>query len=124
LATTPLALKLAIVRALGWIEQGIALNYLRDAIQKSDRSVCLEIIQILGAQSLPQLKYLATEILIEFFNSRPQICLLPEIRQGLATALGELRQQSAGVLLQKLAEDRDRRVVLHARAAFRKIAAI
>lgn len=118
---TPVDLKLEIVRALGWIEDAIALNYLREGLRWSDHLVCLQIIQVLGSQSRPDLKSLATEILITFFQSGQKVCQWVEIRQALAMALGELGESTAIALLQIWAEDSDRGLRLHAQAALRKI---
>lgn len=118
---TPTALKLTIVRALGWIEHPIAVQYLREGLRWSEGAVCLQIIHELGSQSQAPLKSLATELLQEFFESRQRACQLVEVRQAVAMALGELGQPTAIALLQQLAEECDRGVRLHALAALRKI---
>ena len=48
--------RITIVRALGWSEIQLALDYLKTALSKTEKLVCQEIITILGRLLEPKLK--------------------------------------------------------------------
>ena len=121
--TTPISLKLDAVKALGWSEISPAIDYLGQALANSTNPVTQEIITILGRISAPELKYQATQILLCFWRDRHQE-LDPQLRQVLATSLGELRCHDARATLELLTRDRDRKVKLHALSAIKKISRI
>jgi len=117
---TPVWLKLTVIRALGWIETAQSLDYLRDGLFWEETEVCQEIVTVLGrVESLP-MRQKATQILMEFFSVRPKLAKKSQFKSVLAMSLGALQQSEALELLQKLAEDRDRTVKLHAIAALKK----
>lgn len=117
---TPFELKLTILRALSWMETTKALNYLRLALLKSDGEVCRQAIALLGHTRLPALKKLATEILLDFFYSQPNLTLDLAIKQAFAMSLGQLGEAAAIEPLVQLSNDREAGVRLHAIAALKK----
>ena len=119
LETTPISLKLNLVKALGWSETSSAIDYLGQTLAKSTTPISQEIITILGRTSVPQLKPQAAKVLVYFWQNQPQ--LSPDLRQSLATSLGELRCESGRIVLEQLTLDSDRRVKLHAISALKKI---
>lgn len=120
---TPIALKLDLVRALGWSEIDLALEYLQQALVTEIDLVSQEIITILGRISAKNLKEKATNILVEFWNSVIKNDSSPDLRQVLAMSLGELGDDQAKDTLEQLAEDSNNRVRLHAIAGLRKLIA-
>lgn len=117
---TPNLLKREIIKALGWMQTNQALDYLALELRKTDVVLCLEIITMLGRQELPTVQKQATEILLDFFNSQSPILENPQVKQRIATSLGEMRQASAKSLLLSLSEDNHAVVRLHAQAALKK----
>ena len=117
--TTPVALKLDLVKALGWSEISPAVDYLAAALTDSTAAVTQEIITSLGRVSVPELKLQATGVLINYWQENPQ--LSPPLKQALATSLGELRCSCAGETLKQLTQDSDRKVQLHAFSALKKV---
>ena len=118
--TTPVSLKLDTVKALGWSEISAAIGYLGQALASATAPVEREIVTILGRTSLPELKLQATHVLLDFWRDRDRQ-LTPQLRQVLATSLGELGCNEARTTLELLAQDSDRKVKLHALAALKKI---
>jgi HEAT repeat protein len=117
---TPDNLKLTVVRALGWIEDGEALNYLEKALYSENVLICREIIAILGRQTSQKLRRQAGEILGNFYHSRPALFTDTGVKQSLAIALGELDRDNKGILL-TLAADGEAIVRLHALSALKKL---
>jgi HEAT repeat protein len=117
---TPDSLKLNVVRALGWIEDTEALNYLETSLYSENVLICQEIITILGRQTHPELRRQAGEILSNFYHSRPMILNHTGVKQSLAIALGELDRDNKSILL-TLAADREAIVRLHALSALKKL---
>ena len=120
---TPVNLKLDLVRALGWSELELAVDYLRQALAIALLPVSQEIIAVLGRISSPQLKTQVTEILIDFWRSETGQASPPEIKQTLALSLGELGNSAVKPYLSQLAADDNRIVRLHAIAALKKLSA-
>lgn len=120
---TPLALKLDLVRALGWSEIDLALEYLQQVLGIETDLVVKEIITILGRISQPNLQAQATKILVEFGNSAMKDDFNPDLKQVLAMSLGKLGHNQAKDILIKLAEDNNSRVRLHAIAGLKKLIA-
>ena len=118
--TTPTSLKSDLIKALGWSEIGSGISYLQQALNKAGELVTQEIITMLGRITNPRLKTDSAQILINFWQNKQQL-YSPQIRQNLATSLGELRCESAQLTLEQLVEDSDRKVKLHALAALRKL---
>ena len=119
--TTPINLKLDLVKALGWSEIGSAINYLQQALTNSSELVTQEIITVLGRITPPELKLQATQVLVDFWQDTNHQLYSSQIKQALATSLGELRCNCAQQTLEQLATDEDRKVKLHALAALKKI---
>jgi HEAT repeat protein len=117
---TPDSLKLTVVRALGWIEDGEALNYLEKALYSENVLICREIIAILGRQTCQKLRQQAGEILSNFYHSRPALFTDTGVKQSLAIALGELERDNKSILL-TLAADGEAIVRLHALSALKKL---
>jgi HEAT repeat protein len=117
---TPDNLKLTVVRALGWIEDEEALNYLEKALYSENVLICREIIAILGRQTSQKLRRQAGEILGNFYHSRPAILGDTGVKQSLAIALGELDRDNKSILL-TLATDGEAIVRLHALSALKKL---
>jgi HEAT repeat protein len=122
--TTPINLQLDLVKALGWSQTSSAIDYLEQALATSSAVVTAEIITILGRTILAELKPQATQVLVNFWQNKNQQQLeLPQIRQTLATSLGELGCGWSKITLEQLAQDGDRKVQLYALAALNKISA-
>lgn len=117
--TTPISLKLDIVKALGWSKLGEGIVYLEKALVNSSELIIQEIIIVLGRINTPELKHQATQVLINYWQSQEQ--LSPNIRQIFATSLGELGDSIAQPVLEQLASDSDRKVQLHGIAALKKL---
>jgi HEAT repeat protein len=118
--TTPITLKLDLVKALGWSQLSSGITYLEQALANSSELIIQEIIIVLGRNGTLELKHQSAQVLITFWQRRQ---LLPaSIRQALATSLGELGDRSAIPVLEQLAQDSDRKVQLHALSALKKLA--
>ena len=120
-APTPVSLKLDLVKALGWSEISLAINYLEQKLVNSDELVTQEIITVLGRINSQKLKYQAAQVLVNFWQGKNHQVFRPQIRQAIATSLGELRCQCAQQTLAQLARDEDRKVQLHALSALKKL---
>ncbi|ELS04488.1 HEAT repeat-containing protein [Xenococcus sp. PCC 7305] len=118
---TPIALKLDLVRALGWSEIDLALEYLQQALLTEIDLVIQEIIRILGRISVAKLQEQATKILVDFWHSITENNRNPDLKQALAISLGELGKTQAEDVLQQLAKDDNSRVRLHAIAGLKKM---
>lgn len=117
--TTPILLKLEIVRALGWSGISSGIGYLQQALHHASNTITQEIIVVLGRITVPELKTQSTQVLINFWHEQQPD--LDPIKQTLANSLGELGDNSAQTILEQLAIDGDRKVQLHAQAALRKL---
>ncbi|MEM6613094.1 MAG: HEAT repeat domain-containing protein [Cyanobacteria bacterium P01_C01_bin.72] len=120
--TTPISLKSDLVKALGWSKQSSAIIYLKRALTSASGIIIQEIVTILGRITTPELKSESAQALINFWQQRDS--LSPDLRQTLATSLGELGDRSAQLILEQLAQDSDRKVKLHAIAALKKLSII
>ncbi|MEM7594055.1 MAG: HEAT repeat domain-containing protein [Cyanobacteria bacterium P01_A01_bin.83] len=118
-STTPMMLKLEIVKALGWSEISSGIDYLRQALYQANEAITQEIIVVLGRISAAQLKPQCAQVLIDFWQQQQRPS--PQTKQVLATSLGELKDKSAQPVLEQLAADGDRKVKLHAQAALKKL---
>ncbi|MGB3636923.1 MAG: HEAT repeat domain-containing protein [Rivularia sp. (in: cyanobacteria)] len=121
LKNTPLSLKQEAVRALNWSSTFLALDYLKDCLYSDDIKLNEEIITVLGRQESAEFKSYATKILIEYLNSEPEITYQSQIKQAIATSLGELGDISALTHLEKLALDENYKVKLYAKAAIKSV---
>lgn len=118
---TPLFLKQEVVRALNWSNSFTALDYLKESLYTKDIALSQEIINVLGRQESVEFKAYAAEILIQFVNSEQEITHQSQIKQVVATSLGELGELRALSHLEKMALDDDSKVRLYARAAIKKL---
>ena len=118
--TTPITLKLDLVKALGWSKLSSGIANLEKALANSSELIVQEIIIVLGRSDTLELKHQSAQVLITFWQR--QQSLSASIRQALATSLGELRDRSAIPVLEELATDSDRKVQLHALSALKKLA--
>ncbi|MGF1589819.1 MAG: HEAT repeat domain-containing protein [Pleurocapsa sp.] len=118
--TTPLTLKLDLVKALGWSEISSGISYLQQALTDDTELVTQEVITVLGRITAPELKSQSTQALINFWHSKDQ-SYSSQVRLTIANSLGELHDNSAQEVLQQLTRDSDRKVRLHAFAALRKL---
>ncbi len=118
---TPIALKLDLVKALGWSEIGLALEYLQQALLTEIDLVTQEIITILGRITAYNLQEKATQILVDFWDSVAKNDTNPDLKQVLAMSLGELGKFQAQDTLKQLAGDNNTRVRLHAIAGLKKL---
>ncbi len=118
---TPISLKLDLVRALGWSEIDLALEYLQRALVTEIDLVIQEIITILGRITTANLQEKATQILVDFWNSVAKNDSNPDLKQVLAMSLGELGKFQAKDTLKELAADNNNRVRLHAIAGLKKL---
>ncbi|MEY4517480.1 MAG: hypothetical protein RLZZ499_79 [Cyanobacteriota bacterium] len=118
--TTPVTLKLDLVKALGWSKLSSGIANLEKALANSSELIIQEIIIVLGRNGTLELKHQSAQVLITFWQQ--QQSLSASIRQALATSLGELGDRSAISVLEVLATDSDRKVQLHALSALKKLA--
>nr|WP_263858160.1 HEAT repeat domain-containing protein [Waterburya agarophytonicola] len=121
LDTTPDSLKLDLVKALGWSELSSAINYLELALANSTVAVTQEIVIVLGRTNKSHLKFQAAKVLIGFWQSQNRLLESPQLRQSLATSLGELGGEWGKTTLEQLTRDSDRKVQLHAFFALKKV---
>ena len=117
--TTPVSLKLDLVRALGWSEIASGVDYLDRALSQGSELLVREIATVLGKISTPDLKLQSSQALIDFWYSKGSCST--EMGQILATSLGELGYEAAAPVLQELLLDSDRKVQLHAVCALKKL---
>ena len=117
--TTPISLKLGIIKALGWSNLDSAVDYLKLALVNQGEILGQEIIVTLGRiESLP-LKQKAAQALIDFGQTQQPNSA--QIKQALANSLGELGCDCGQAILQQLSLDCDRKVKLYALAALKNI---
>lgn len=120
--TTPMPLRLATIRALGWTECPSALSHLRHSFyHQEDVVVCREIVSVLGRVQQTDSQTQAAHILREALVSDHWVVQHAQIRQLIALSLGELRDAQALELLLSLLTDSDGSVRLHAIAALKKL---
>ena len=118
--TTPVSLKLDLIKALGWSKISSAIDYLDKALTNKSELVQQEIIITLGRITAQQLQQQSAQVLVNFWQQNQAACD-PQIKQALATSLGELRCSCAQITLEQLATDSDRKVKLHALSALKKL---
>ena len=118
--TTPVSLKLDLIKALGWSEISSAIDYLNQALTNKSELVQQEIIITLGRITAQQLQQQSARVLVNFWQQNQAACD-SEIKQALTTSLGELRCSCAQITLEQLATDSDRKVKLHALSALKKL---
>ena len=117
--TTPVPLQITIIQALGWMETPTSLAYLQKNLSGVTEKSALEIIRVLGRVESRELKEIAGEILLNFFNSHPAISSKTLIKQALAHAWGQLVPINTREALMKLKQDPEASVRLQAIAALK-----
>jgi len=117
--TTPISLKLNIVKALGWSNLSSAIDYLKLALVNQNELLSQEIIVTLGRIESLHLKQKAAQVLVEFWQSKQPSSV--QIKQVLANSLGELGCKCARTTLKQLGLDCDHKVKLYANAALQNI---
>jgi HEAT repeat protein len=118
---TPIELQIDSVRALSWSDSREGLDYLQKALSWSSETISQEIVTVLGRGVTPNLKPKATQILVDYLHSGQATATKPEVKKALAMSIGELGGSGGIVTLNKLAEDTETTVRLHAIAALKKI---
>ncbi|MGK7916174.1 MAG: HEAT repeat domain-containing protein, partial [Prochloraceae cyanobacterium] len=117
----PVELQVSIVRAISWIEIPQALKYLQQASQLRSLPVCREIVLVLGRVEKAELQSIAAAILSNLLASNNPVFQQPEIKQALALGLGQLGAVEQRESLNKLLQDPDSKVRLHASTALKKL---
>lgn len=117
--TTPISLKTDLIKALSWSKLSSGIAYLAEVLNNAGELISQEIITVLGRTKSVELKPLAARVLISSWQQQQP--LSAQVRQIMATALGELRDPSAQIVLEQLAIDGDRKVQLHALSALKKL---
>ncbi|RMH74441.1 MAG: HEAT repeat domain-containing protein [Cyanobacteria bacterium J007] len=130
--TTPMPLKLAAVRALGWMSVPEAVDALQDAIQlccrggnegeKLPAAFAAEIAAVLGRQSESPLRERAAEVLVALLDADPRTRPeSAEVKKAIVLGLGELGDSRAIEPSIRLLADPDASVRLHAIAALKRL---
>ena len=126
--TVPIFLKIDAVRALGWIQTKVSLEYLQKLLEynflvedNSQPQIVNEIITALGKLEKSELKPQGTDILIEFIASKNPSLESACVKKSLALALGYLGNIHALDYLIQLLEDEDNSVRLHSVAAMKQL---
>jgi HEAT repeat protein len=115
---TPIALQLESIRALNWVGTLSGLEYLQQALnQCTSKTICQEIVTVLGRVQQPQLTTPAAKILIEMLQSQHPA----NIKSAIALSLGQLGDIQAVEPLTLLLANSDELVRLHAIAALKKL---
>ncbi|EAZ90173.1 HEAT repeat domain-containing protein [Crocosphaera chwakensis] len=117
---TPIKLKKTVIQALIWTESPKALTYLKQALFTENLEVCQIIINLLGTQKSEPIRHQVSQILVNFLSSNCLVSQELKIKQAVAVSLGELGGETAITCLQKLANDPNKSVKLHAIAGFKK----
>lgn len=120
--TTPVPLKIEVIRALAWTETAVALDYLQWATNHEPAPLVQEIATVLGRVERPGLREKAVEILISLLeNERLRDSVA--IKQMVAISLGRLGDERAIHPLIHLLADADRSVYLHSLTALQQLMA-
>lgn len=125
--TTPVALQIEAIRALGWMETTAALEGLQQVLMARfydiNSTVCQEVVTVLGRVENLELKAKAAEILLDLLASDRPAVEFAEIKKSLAVALGQLGDPRALDALIQLLADPDNSVRLHGTAALKQLSA-
>lgn len=123
--TTPVALQIEIVRALGRVGTAISLEYLRGCLElRLSAMVWQEIVTVLGRVEQPDLMAASAEILIDILKSKHPPTEQESVKQAIALSLGQLGQMQAMDELIQLLAVNNQGVRLHAIAALKKLAPV
>ena len=118
--TTTAALQIEVVRALGWTGKALALKFLQEKLVSSPGKVCEEIVRMMGRWEVVEMKLQVSQILIDFLQKN-YLNQESKIQQLIATALGKLSNKNAIPWLEKLADQPDKTLQLHALAALKQL---
>jgi HEAT repeat protein len=116
---TPIPLQLTLIQALAWKESSSSLQYLHQALSHVSPEGVLEIIRTIGRVETVSLKAEAAKILLDFYHSGHSSIEKIQIKQALVHTWGQLRNKDTVEVLEKLAQDENRGVRLHASAALK-----
>ena len=119
-STTSLPLQVEVVRALGWTGKALALKFLQEKLVSSPGKVCEEIVRMMGRWEVVEMKLQVSQILIDFLQKN-YLNQESKIQQLIATSLGKLSNKNAIPWLEKLADQPDKTLQLHALAALKKL---
>ncbi|MDM9383310.1 HEAT repeat domain-containing protein [Chlorogloeopsis sp. ULAP01] len=120
---TPEKLQLEIIRALGWMENAKALEYLQTALnQLGAMTLWQEIVTVLGRVTNPQLTPIAAQILLTILQQRHPAVEIATVKKAIALSLGQLGKKEAVEPLIQFVADADALVRLHAIAALKNLA--
>lgn len=119
---TPDPLKIALVRALSWIDKDSALMALLLSRQTASVAVQLESVEALTRFRAESLRNQAGEALCDWLTGLLNHAGAGEIKRAIALALGQLRHQAARTLLHRLETTSEAQTQLYAKAALRQLA--
>ncbi|UBF23904.1 HEAT repeat domain-containing protein [Kovacikia minuta CCNUW1] len=123
---TAVSLQIEIIRVLGWVGTGAALNCLQQALFSLDQAevnptTFQEIVTILGRWADPTFRPHAAQILINALKSNHSAVSHPQVKQCIALGLGYLKQPQAFESLIQLLADEDMGVRLHTITALKTL---
>jgi HEAT repeat protein len=121
--STPIKLKVEIIRALSWMKTLSGLEYLQQAFnQLSIQALWLEIVTVLGRVSDSTLTEKATVILLSIVQKQHPAVEIASIKSAIALSLGQLGNIEAIEPLISLLSDNNEVVRLHVIAALKNLA--
>ncbi len=116
---TPIPLQLTLIQVLARKQSSSSLQYLHQALRKVSPEGVLEIIRTIGRVKTVSLQAEAANILLDFYNSGHSSLEKSQIKQALAHSWGQLKHKDTVEVLEKLTQDPDRGVRLHASVALK-----
>lgn len=121
--STPIPIQITIIRCLGWIQTEEILQYFNEALFFASKSAVIEIINILGRLEDKNLRPLAVEILLNFYNSQHLLISDSLVCKNLAYAWQQLGDKRSIKALIQLQNTDDNMVKVHANEALKKLMA-
>lgn len=122
-SNTPVSLQIEVIRALGWVETEISLEYLYQALnQLSSVTAWQEIVTVLGRVEQSNLKTKVAQMLIQMLELGHPATQDESVKSAIALSLSQLQEIQALDCLIGLLADPDAGVRLHAIAALKKLA--
>ncbi|MEM8639937.1 MAG: HEAT repeat domain-containing protein [Cyanobacteria bacterium P01_G01_bin.54] len=122
-ATTPPPLQREAIRALGRIETRQMVDAVQGMLPTVTPESQVEIIQVLGRLETAELKQLATQVLLGFFETTAPAPLSLRVLKELTQAWARLQSPIALDALEQLAESEVATIRLHAIAAMKQLKA-
>ncbi len=126
---TPVPVQMTLIRALSWVGTDAALRHLEAYLHLAPaeahlteteiRLLCCEIFTVLGRIDLPELKPIATHILIQAIATHHPVAQQPDAQQAIALSLGYLEQPAALEVLIDLLANPEPSVRFHVIAALK-----